>query len=113
MEKKMIDIGRVCVKLAGRDAGMKAVIIDILDDRFVLIDGETRRKKCNILHLEPQAKVVQIEKNATHEQIAEAFKAELDIILPAKKAKAEKSAEAPVEEPKKPKAKRVVKKKEE
>ena len=49
----MIDIGRVCIKLAGRDAGKKCVIVGILDDKTVMIDGETRRRKCNILHLEP------------------------------------------------------------
>jgi len=43
--------GRICVKTAGRDAGLKCVIVDVLDDKFVLIDGETRRRKCNILHL--------------------------------------------------------------
>jgi large subunit ribosomal protein L14e len=69
----MIEIGRLCVKTAGRDAGLKCVIIDILDDRFVLIDGETRRRKCNILHLEPLKDSVKIKKNASHEEIKEEF----------------------------------------
>jgi len=71
---KMIEIGRVIVKLAGRDAGRKGLIIDILDDKFVLIDGETRRRKCNILHLEPLAQVVTVKKNASHEEVAKALK---------------------------------------
>ncbi len=70
----MIEIGRLCVKLAGRDAGKKALIIDILDDKFVLIDGETRRRRCNILHLEPLTQVVKIKKNSSHEEVAEALK---------------------------------------
>ena len=70
----MIEIGRVIVKLAGRDAGRKGLIIDILDDKFVLIDGETRRRKCNILHLEPLAQVVTVKKNASHEEVAKALK---------------------------------------
>ena len=57
---KMIEIGRVIVKLAGRDAGKKGLIIDILDNKFVMIDGETRRRKCNILHLEPLNQVVKV-----------------------------------------------------
>ena len=71
----MIDIGRMCVKLAGRDAGKKCIIVDILKDHMVLIDGETRRRKCNILHLEPLADVVKIDKGASHEKVANALKA--------------------------------------
>src|SRR3990167_5018605 len=69
----MIEIGRLCVKLAGRDAGLKCVVVDILDDKFVLIDGETRRRKCNILHLEPLKDVIKIKKKASHEEIKKEF----------------------------------------
>ncbi len=68
-----IEIGRICVKIAGRDACKKGVIIDILDDKFVLVDGETRRRKVNILHIEPLSQVVKIEKNASHEAVAKAL----------------------------------------
>ena len=70
----MIEIGRLCVKIAGRDAGKKCLIVDILDDRFVLIDGATRRRKCNVLHLEPLNQVIQIKKNASHDDVAKALK---------------------------------------
>ncbi len=69
----MIEIGRLCVKLAGRDAGLKCVVVDILDDKFVLIDGETRRRKCNILHIEPLKDVIKIKKKASHEEIKKEF----------------------------------------
>ncbi|MBI2129612.1 50S ribosomal protein L14e [Candidatus Woesearchaeota archaeon] len=82
----MFEIGRVCVKLAGRDAGLKCVVVDVLEDRFVLIDGETRRRKCNILHLEPLSQVLKVEKNASHDDVAKAFK-ELGIELTATKPK--------------------------
>ena len=65
----MIEIGRVCVKIAGRDAGRKAVIIDILDDNYVMIDGEVRRRKCNIAHLEPLKEKVEIKKNASSDEV--------------------------------------------
>jgi large subunit ribosomal protein L14e len=71
----MIGIGRVCVKIAGRDAGKKCVVADVLDDNYVLIDGETRRRKCNIGHLEPLDKKVDINKNASHADVAKAFEA--------------------------------------
>lgn len=70
----MIDIGRVCVKLAGRDAGKKCVVVDVIDDKYVLIDGETRRRKCNIMHLEPLDMTVEIGKGASHEAVVKAVK---------------------------------------
>ena len=47
----MFEIGKTCLKIAGRDAGKLAVIIDVLDETYVMIDGEVRRRKCNIYHL--------------------------------------------------------------
>jgi large subunit ribosomal protein L14e len=70
----MIEIGRLCVKIAGRDAGKKCIVVDILDDKFVLIDGETRRRKCNIFHLEALDQVLQIKKGASHDEVADAMK---------------------------------------
>lgn len=70
----MIEIGRLCVKIAGRDAGKKCLIIDILDDRYVLIDGETRRRRCNVLHLEPLTQVLKVDKDATHGDVLRALK---------------------------------------
>ena len=72
----MIEIGRLCVKIAGRDAGKKAIVIDILDKNFVMIDGEVRRRKCNITHIEPLNKVLKIKKNATPEEVKNVLKTE-------------------------------------
>ena len=69
----MIEVGRFVVKVAGRDAGKKGVIVDVLDDKFVLLDGETRRRKVNILHIEPLNQTIKIEKNASHEAVAKAL----------------------------------------
>ncbi len=69
----MIEIGRICVKLAGRDAGREAVIVDILDNKYVLIDGNVRRRKCNILHLEPTERKIDIKKDASHEDVKKEF----------------------------------------
>jgi len=70
----MIQIGRLCMKTAGRDAGCKCVVVDILDDNYVLIDGETRRRKCNVLHLEPLKEVIDMKKGASHENVKAEFK---------------------------------------
>lgn len=69
----MIEIGRLCIKIAGRDAGLKCVIVDILDNKFVLIDGETRRRKCNIMHLEPLKDVIKVKKNVSHDEVKKEF----------------------------------------
>ncbi|WP_090583303.1 KOW domain-containing RNA-binding protein [Paenibacillus sp. OV219] len=52
----MPEIGRLVKVLRGKDAGTYAVIIQIVDERFVLVaDGDKRRfdqsKKKNVLHL--------------------------------------------------------------
>ena len=36
----MMEVGRLCVKIAGRDAGMSCLIVDILKDNFAKILGE-------------------------------------------------------------------------
>lgn len=98
----MIEVGRVVMKTAGRDAGKRAIIIDILDDKFVLLDGETRRRKCNVLHIEPLKEVVEIKKNATREEVKKVFK-DLGIELVDTKPKEKK------ERPKKVRKKKVIK----
>ncbi|PIN80740.1 50S ribosomal protein L14e [Candidatus Woesearchaeota archaeon CG10_big_fil_rev_8_21_14_0_10_30_7] len=65
----MFEIGRLCVKLAGRDAGKKCVVVEVLEGNYVLIDGETRRRKCNLAHLEPLKEVIKIKAKASHEEI--------------------------------------------
>ena len=73
MLAKMIEIGRVCVKIAGRDAGKKCVVVEIIDKNLVMIDGETRRRKCNLEHIEPLDKKVEIKKGASHEEVIAAL----------------------------------------
>ena len=82
----MIEIGRLCVKTAGRDARRKCVIIDIVDNNYVLIDGDVRRKKCNIKHLEPLNKTLDIKKGAAHEEVIHEFK-KINIKIKEKKSK--------------------------
>jgi large subunit ribosomal protein L14e len=70
----MYDIGRVCLKIAGRDAGKYCVIVDEKDQR-VVIDGQTRRRTVNPLHLEPTAETVDIKKGADHDSVVKALDA--------------------------------------
>jgi len=67
-------IGRVVVKLTGREAGKTCVIIDKLDDNFVLIDGNVKRRKCNINHLEFTDKIIDIKKDVSTEEVLDAMR---------------------------------------
>ncbi len=73
-----IEVGRICVKLRGREAGRKCVIVDIIDDRFVLITGPkqltgVKRRRVNIDHIEPTDKKINIEKGANDEDVLKAI----------------------------------------
>lgn len=87
----MFNVGRICVKIAGRDAGQKCVIVEVLDEKHVLIDGMTRRRKCNKIHLEPLSQTIDIKTNASHEDVAKAFKSlDLEVKTTKPKQKTEK-----------------------
>ncbi len=100
----IFEVGRLCVKLAGRDAGKKCVIVDVLDDNYVLIDGETRRRKCNVAHLEPLKKVVELNKGATTPEVAAVLEKEGIVVV-------EKKSKKATERPKKQHAQKNSKKK--
>lgn len=70
----MIDIGRLCVKISGKDAGAYCVVVDKVDDNFVIIDGNVKRKRCNIRHLEPMEEILDIKKGASTATVHEAMK---------------------------------------
>ena len=69
-----IDIGRICVKLSGREAGKKCIVVDIVDKNFVLATGPkqlngVRRRRVNINHLEPTATKIDVRKGETDEEL--------------------------------------------
>ncbi len=90
----MLDIGRACVKTAGRDAGKTVVIVDVLDRNFVLIDGQVKRRRCNIEHLEPLTLTLPIKKNAPHDEVVREFK-KVNITIVERKSKAAKERPKP------------------
>ena len=69
-----IEIGRICVKIAGREAGKKCIIVDTIDKNFVLVTGpkvlsKVKRRRANIKQLEPTDEKVEIEKGAEDKEI--------------------------------------------
>ncbi|MGL6297608.1 MAG: 50S ribosomal protein L14e [Methanobacteriaceae archaeon] len=56
-----IEVGRVCVKTAGREAGEKCVIVELIDEKFVEVVGaDVKNRRCNIGHLEPLAETIEV-----------------------------------------------------
>ena len=72
MSKELI--GRICVKLLGKEAGKECIIVDKLEKQFVLIDGNVKRRKCNISHLELTDKILKIKKKDSTEVVEKAMK---------------------------------------
>ena len=68
-----MEIGRLCVKTAGRDAGQLCVVVEEIDKTFVMVDGNTRRRKCNIAHLRPLKQKLDLKKGASHTEVVSAF----------------------------------------
>lgn len=69
------DIGRICVKTTGREAGKYCVVVDVIDKNYILIDGlKIRRRRTNYKHIEPTSDSVDIKKGASHSDIVAAIK---------------------------------------
>jgi large subunit ribosomal protein L14e len=75
-----IEVGRVCVKLAGREAGRKCVIVDVMDKSFVVVTGPKKvsgikRRRVNINHVAPTEDLVQIKRGASDEEVTQMLEA--------------------------------------
>jgi large subunit ribosomal protein L14e len=72
-----IEVGRVVVKTAGREALHKGVVCDIIDKNFVLLSGggvsAIKRRRCNIKHIRPLDMMVKIKRGAKDEDIVTAL----------------------------------------
>ncbi|MFH0848773.1 MAG: 50S ribosomal protein L14e [archaeon] len=73
-----IEVGRICVKTAGREAGKKCVIVDVIDKSFVLVSGPkelsgVKRRRTNVTHIEPTADHIEIKKGAEDQEIIKAL----------------------------------------
>ncbi len=84
---KLIDIGRVVVITRGRRAGKKAIVVDIIDENFVLITGPkelngVKRRRMNVDHLMPLSIKVEIPRGASDEEVVNAIRErELETLL--------------------------------
>ncbi|MBI4010308.1 MAG: 50S ribosomal protein L14e [Candidatus Aenigmarchaeota archaeon] len=80
-----LEVGRVCMKLVGREAGRLCVVLNNITNEktkknsFVMVTGPRlltgiKRRKANITHLEPTRHILEIKEDATDEEIIEAYK---------------------------------------
>lgn len=92
----ILETGRVCLKIAGREAGKYCVVVHPVDASFVMVSGpksitRIKRRKCSVLHLEPIDAKLNVSENATDSALEAAWKAsglieKLKIELPKRRA---------------------------
>jgi len=74
----VFDVGRICVKTMGREAGRKCVVVDIINENFVVVTGPknvsgVKRRRANVKHLEPTPLKINISKGASDEEVLKAL----------------------------------------
>jgi large subunit ribosomal protein L14e len=75
-----LEVGRICIKQAGRENGKKCVIIDLIDKSFVLVTGPKKvtgikRRRVNINHVMPLMDKIDLKKGASDDEVAQALEA--------------------------------------
>lgn len=73
-----IEVGRLCYKVRGHEAGRKCVIVDIIDENLVLVTGPkqltgVKRRRVNIKHIVPLDRAISISKGASDEEVLKAL----------------------------------------
>ena len=71
-----IEVGRICVKQAGRENGKKCIVIDVMDKSFVLVTGPkkvtgVKRRRVNINHVMPLQEKIEVKRGASDEEVAQ------------------------------------------
>ena len=129
-----LNVGRICVKTAGREAGRYACVLKKMDANFVLVTGPrvltgVKRRRCNVEHLEPTQYSVDVKSEAGDKEVIAAYgkaglltklglrKPSPEVVKEAEKKvkveKPEKKEEKPEKKKRKEKPKKEVKKTEE
>jgi large subunit ribosomal protein L14e len=75
-----IEVGRICVKQAGRENGKKCVVIDVMDKSFVLVTGPKKitgikRRRVNINHVMPLTDRIEVKRGASDEEVVQVLEA--------------------------------------
>ena len=75
-----IEVGRICVKQAGREQGKKCVVIDVMDKSFILVTGPKKltgikRRRVNLNHVSPLEDKIEVKRGASDEEVTQALDA--------------------------------------
>ena len=75
-----VEVGRICMKTAGRETGKKCVIVDVMDKSFVTVTGPkkvtgVKRKRANINHLLVLQEKLDITRGASDEEVTSTLEA--------------------------------------
>jgi large subunit ribosomal protein L14e len=76
-----MEIGRVCMKIAGREAGKYCVVVKKMNEAFVEVTGPkiltgVKRRRANIEHLEPLEYILGITDGASDEDVISALESQ-------------------------------------
>ncbi len=76
-----LTVGRVAMKIAGREAGKYCVVLTNPKDNFVQVTGPkvltgVKRRRCNVDHLEPSEHMVKIEAEAADKVVLDTLEKE-------------------------------------
>jgi len=86
-----IEVGRICLKTAGRETGKRCVIVDIIDKNYVLITGPksltgVKRRRTNVDHVQPTEEKIDLKRDAADEDVLKALEKAKKITAPKTKA---------------------------
>jgi large subunit ribosomal protein L14e len=75
-----VEVGRICVKTAGRENGKKCVIVDVMDKSFAMVTGPkavtgVKRKRVNLSHIMPLQDRIEVARGASDEEVSSALTA--------------------------------------
>ncbi|HIJ99192.1 TPA: 50S ribosomal protein L14e [archaeon] len=70
----LLEVGRVCIKTAGHETGLKCIVIDNAGDGFAIVVGpRVKKRRCNIRHLEILPHKIDLKKGASEKEAVDAL----------------------------------------
>ncbi|MBU2496441.1 MAG: 50S ribosomal protein L14e [Nanoarchaeota archaeon] len=69
----MFKTGLICKKIAGKEKGKVCIVLKMEKD-YVIVDGDCRKRKCSIKHLEPLS-FAEIKRDAPHDEVMKVLEA--------------------------------------
>lgn len=73
-----LEVGRVCMKIVGRESGAYCVVLKNVNKSFALVTGPkiltgVKRRNANVLHLEPTQYKIEVSEDASDDQVVTAM----------------------------------------